>query len=655
MSPSAARLPPPPKAPGAPPAAGGGKRRVNPNEARSAASVLGNTYLMLAQMNALPLGKWALPGQRFLQGPLLNAMYAAYPWRVRAGTAGYISTEDMHRAYDNAHRITVDAVQQRAHSWLFATMAGEIGRLSDLEKALKVPAIADQIHLAATCARQYEPTLPPDPKGLGIVKGEGAAPAARRVARESLGRAIAVENHPLLRLLYNHPDGVNIISAYHESAKDGTAVAVNAVRSSITASSEILPTIAAEPTRVWRYPPAIVAGVSLLGLQDVPGFAEYCVALCHLLGKDWLEDKLDVVSNVLAIIAFLGPIGRLVAAIGDLIVVGARGAIDYLKMREQGLVAETFAFADPSSRLGQWMTTADTLGLLGAVAFQTGLALIELRGALGEVKALRASVRGGPKLTDHKAVDFTDPIKPRPPPKSPPSRPRVNTDPLSPAARATTSGKPSAGERMTIGKGTENIGTTVKGTSGSGVLEKGTSDFGRALPIEGATEVRVAQAEFEAALGHVFPAQSLDQVTRAIDGIGNAAAQGAVANPQFVAAVQSGNWPLAGTLFHSAAAKEARVLPPSALPAGWRIQAEHTIQAGVGGSRVDILLSGPTGQLIEFDWKTTGRSALSSKARQEMARHAGQISTNIGGALSTQESRSWIDFVRPLLPGVKWP
>jgi hypothetical protein len=45
-----------------------------------------------------------------------------------------------------------------------------------------------------------------------LVKGEGAAPAARRVARESLGRAIAVENHPLLRLLYNHPDGVDIIS-----------------------------------------------------------------------------------------------------------------------------------------------------------------------------------------------------------------------------------------------------------------------------------------------------------------------------------------------------------------------------------------------------------------------------------------------------------
>ncbi len=174
-------------------------------------------------------------------------------------------------------------------------------------------------------------------------------------------------------------------------------------------------------------------------------------------------------------------------------------------------------------------------------------------------------------------------------------------------------------------------------------------------PIAGATEVTVTPAEYEAALTQVFPVQYLNQITRAVDGIGSAAATRAVANPQFVAAVQNGNWALAGTLYHSAAAQEVRLLRAGSLPAGWRATAEEVIQAGRGGSRTDVLLRGPAGELIEFDWTTTGRSALSTGSRQEMTRHAGQITARIQGQLVTQESRSWVDFVRPLLPGVRWP
>ncbi|WP_169460988.1 hypothetical protein [Ktedonobacter racemifer] len=47
----------------------------------------------------------------------------------------------------------------------------------------------------------------------------------------------------------------------------------------------------------------------------------------------------------------------------------------------------------------------------------------------------------------------------------------------------------------------------------------------------------------------------------------------------------------------------------------------------------------------------SGWSALSTGSRSEMLRHAGQITANIGGRLTRQESRSWIDFVRPLWPG----
>lgn len=174
-------------------------------------------------------------------------------------------------------------------------------------------------------------------------------------------------------------------------------------------------------------------------------------------------------------------------------------------------------------------------------------------------------------------------------------------------------------------------------------------------PPAGAAETRLSQAEYEAALARTFPGHYLDTLTRTMDDVGERAAQDAVSNPRFVQAVQAGNWTLAGTFFHTAARDQVRALPTSALPPGWVVEAERTIQAGAGGSRADVLLRGPAGEILEFDWKTTGRSALSHGSRTEMTRHAGQIVANIGGTLVTQQSRSWIDFVRPLMPGTAWP
>jgi hypothetical protein len=179
--------------------------------------------------------------------------------------------------------------------------------------------------------------------------------------------------------------------------------------------------------------------------------------------------------------------------------------------------------------------------------------------------------------------------------------------------------------------------------------EKVTESIVRA-PIAGAAEVRLAEAEYEAALKHVFPSHFLNPITRMVEGIGQRAASRAIDNPRFIQAVQQRNWTLAGTLFHSAAAAVAGALPASALPPGWKLEAERTLQSGLGGSRADVLLQGPSNEVVEFDWKTSGRSALSTSSRNEMIRHAGHIATNIGGTLTVQESRAWIDFVREVRP-----
>lgn len=168
-------------------------------------------------------------------------------------------------------------------------------------------------------------------------------------------------------------------------------------------------------------------------------------------------------------------------------------------------------------------------------------------------------------------------------------------------------------------------------------------------PIAGAEEVRMSQAEYEAALNMGHPSQYSSWIARVLDEVGQRAAQRAMANPRFVSAITTGDWRLAGTFFHSAAAAEVRALAPNALPAGWSITAEEVIQSGSGGSRTDVLVRGPSGALMEFDWKTTGSSGLSSGSRSEMAKHAGQIRLHVGGALQTQQTVSWMDYVRPLL------
>ena len=204
--------------------------------------------------------------------------------------------------------------------------------------------------------------------------------------------------------------------------------------------------------------------------------------------------------------------------------------------------------------------------------------------------------------------------------------------------------------------GKEEIATGLKEVKAEAKATQAAKDAKEASAareaIAGAEEVRLSEAEYEAALKMVFPSQYADNVARLVDEIGQKAATRAMGNPRFVQAMKDGNMTLAGTFFHSAAAdavEDAAKASSDLIPKGWTLEAEKTIQAGKGGSRADVLLQGPGADVVEFDWKTSGRSALSHGSRKEMERHAGQISVKLGGKLTTQQSRSWMDYIRPLL------
>jgi hypothetical protein len=207
---------------------------------------------------------------------------------------------------------------------------------------------------------------------------------------------------------------------------------------------------------------------------------------------------------------------------------------------------------------------------------------------------------------------------------------------------------------LTTGAAITGVANSVRSSADQVIKAAEKTNFANAKSSSAIEEIRMSQDEYRTALKRAFPADQLDSVARTVDEIGQRAAESVGEDPNFLKALLKGDWKTAGNLFHDAAKKVARALPAGSLPAGWSITAEETIQAGKGGSRLDLLLRGPGGELLEFDWKTTAMSALSSGSRKEMVKHLGDIWLNISGSVIKQQSRSWVDYVRPYFPSFNW-
>jgi hypothetical protein len=178
--------------------------------------------------------------------------------------------------------------------------------------------------------------------------------------------------------------------------------------------------------------------------------------------------------------------------------------------------------------------------------------------------------------------------------------------------------------------------------------------------IAGSTQVQVSPADYAARLNFVYPGQAADPVLAAVETAGQRAAA-VLADPstqagaRFIQACRSRNFTLAGTLFHAEAARQLAQIAATAIPGVRVIVPEDTVQAGAGGSRLDVTAVDTAGNHYSIDWKTTGRSAFTSKARSQMQKHATQYLANRAAPLEVQISKSWVDFVRALIPNVRWP
>ena len=144
-------------------------------------------------------------------------------------------------------------------------------------------------------------------------------------------------------------------------------------------------------------------------------------------------------------------------------------------------------------------------------------------------------------------------------------------------------------------------------------------------------------------------------ISELVDDIGQAAAKAAVEDSSFTSHLANKNFSAAGSLFHSYA-RQAALKMKARLPEGWKMYAEEIRFDGAGNEiRPDVYFRGPCNELIIFDWKTSGRSAL--RSIDQLDDYMGALSWHHnGGQVITAQSVSWADYVRPLMkPGKLGP
>jgi hypothetical protein len=164
----------------------------------------------------------------------------------------------------------------------------------------------------------------------------------------------------------------------------------------------------------------------------------------------------------------------------------------------------------------------------------------------------------------------------------------------------------------------------------------------------GIREIRLSAAEYAAALEHPHPMHHFDPVRRFVHEVGRETARRLNGNAKFIANLKNNKMHSAGNQWHITAANviRERVLRGN-VPRGLKVEAEKSIQAGKGGSRIDLLVTELNKRVSHiFDWKTKAKSALQST--DQAKKHAQQLKNNAsyGAKPTMHEASPWLDFIR---------
>lgn len=184
-----------------------------------------------------------------------------------------------------------------------------------------------------------------------------------------------------LFLLMAHPRGVRIVDEFSKSADTGWTYASAVFSEALTAVAKLQGDLATDETLVWRFPPAIAAGVATMGYAPREALTQFALAW-SASRKSKIEQAIEMAGNALMVLDLVGgPLGRAVSEILNFVLAVIGTAVSFLKDAEQDQAAAATGFAERSERLSEGSNSLGTvLQGLAAVA-----AAVALPGAVSKV------------------------------------------------------------------------------------------------------------------------------------------------------------------------------------------------------------------------------------------------------------------------------
>lgn len=198
------------------------------------------------------------------------------------------------------------------------------------------------------------------------------------------------EQYRYLYQLMAHPRGVQIVDAFAESADTGRSYASGTINECLTASRDMRADLGSDKELVWHFPPAISAGVAMLGLANRPAVTRFSLAWATTK-KGRLESALEIAGNALLVLDLVGgPQAKAVGAVLNFVLAAIGTTVSFLRDVEQDQAATATAFAGNIEKLSEGSRRIGTI-LQGAATIVAALAvpgaISTITGAAGKTGA----------------------------------------------------------------------------------------------------------------------------------------------------------------------------------------------------------------------------------------------------------------------------
>jgi hypothetical protein len=307
------------------------------------------------------------------------------------------------------------AIAQQARSWARSTLDGQELRVGSIANV--VAARGEQ--LAAACRAVVElvsgktfqlPTTTPDEaKHITGEKGRSGTVGSRlrrveytyairklRMDVEGAGRAGAsppdqaaadATVYRYLALLMAHPRGVDIVNRFKASKVEGAKYALETISDCTASIRGTRVDLGEDAIMIWRFPPAITAGVASLGLARTPAITRFALAWGRNQ-KSSLDSGLEVAGNAIFSLSLLGGGFAAASDVLDLALSVVQLAVTFVRDLEQDQAANASAFADEAEKLSSGARTVGDL-LKGATAIVVSIAVPEIVSAVAQRVARR--------------------------------------------------------------------------------------------------------------------------------------------------------------------------------------------------------------------------------------------------------------------------